>query len=48
MKNASRTGLTVARELIAANGGRLSIESSTPAETTLRFDLPQARAVDWR
>lgn len=36
-------GLTVARELIEANGGRLSIESSTPAGTTLRIELPQAR-----
>ena len=32
-------GLTVARELIEANGGRLTIESSTPAGTTLRIDL---------
>ncbi len=36
-------GLTVARELIEANGGRLSVESSTPAGTILRIDLPQAR-----
>jgi len=41
-------GLTVARELIEANGGRLSIESSTPAGTTLRIDLPQSLAVGRR
>jgi signal transduction histidine kinase len=41
-------GLTVARELIEANGGRLSIESSTPDGTTLRIDLPQTRGAERR
>ena len=41
-------GLTVARELIEANGGRLSIESSTPAGTILRIDLPRTRAAERR
>ncbi len=36
-------GLTVARELIEANGGQLAIESSTPSGTILRIELPQAR-----
>lgn len=35
-------GLTVARELIEANGGRLTIESSAPAGTTLQIELPEA------
>ena len=41
-------GLTVARGLIEANGGRLSVESARPAGTTLRIDLPQARAAERR
>ncbi len=35
-------GLTVARELVEANGGRLTIESSTPGGTTFRIELPRA------
>jgi signal transduction histidine kinase len=38
----SGIGLTVARELIAANGGSVAIESTGPAGTTFRVDLPAA------
>ena len=38
----SGIGLTVARELIAANGGSVEIESTGAAGTTFRVDLPLA------
>ena len=38
----SGIGLTVARELIAANGGSVEVESTGPAGTTFRVDLPVA------
>ena len=38
----SGIGLTVARELIAANGGAVDVESTGPAGTTFRVDLPPA------
>ena len=37
-------GLTVARDLVAANDGRLDIEATSPAGTTLRIELPSAGA----
>ena len=38
----SGIGLTVARELIAANGGSVEVESTGPTGTTFRVDLPLA------
>ena len=38
----SGIGLTVARELIAGNGGSVAIESTGPTGTTFRVDLPVA------
>jgi signal transduction histidine kinase len=38
----SGIGLTVARELIAANGGAVEVESTGPTGTTFRVDLPLA------
>jgi len=38
----SGIGLTVARELIDANGGSVQIESTSPNGTTFRVDLPLA------
>lgn len=38
----SGIGLTVARELIAANGGAVVVESTGPTGTTFRVDLPLA------
>jgi two-component system sensor histidine kinase BaeS len=38
----SGIGLTVARELVAANGGSIEIESSRPGATTFRIALPPA------
>jgi signal transduction histidine kinase len=35
-------GLTVARELAIANGGRLSVETTGPAGTTFALELPRA------
>lgn len=35
-------GLTVARELVAANGGRIEVESTGLAGTTFRIELPGA------
>jgi len=35
-------GLTVARDLVAANGGRLEIEATSPAGTIVRVALPSA------
>jgi signal transduction histidine kinase len=39
----SGVGLTVARELIAANGGRVDIEATGPSGTTFLVALPAAR-----
>jgi len=36
----SGIGLTVARELITANGGRIEVEETGPAGTTFRISLP--------
>jgi signal transduction histidine kinase len=33
-------GLTVSRDLVAANGGRLEIEATSPAGTTVLLALP--------
>ena len=38
----SGIGLTVARELVAANGGSVEVESTGPTGTTFRVDLPLA------
>jgi two-component system sensor histidine kinase BaeS len=38
----SGIGLTVARELIAANGGSVEVESTGPSGTTFRVELPLA------
>ena len=38
----SGIGLTVARELIAANGGSVEVESTGPTGTTFRVELPLA------
>lgn len=36
----SGIGLTVARELVAANGGTIAVEATGPTGTTIRLDLP--------
>jgi signal transduction histidine kinase len=36
----SGIGLTVARELILANGGTIELESSGPSGTVFRIELP--------
>jgi len=36
-------GLTVARDLVEANGGHLVVEASTPTGTTFAIDLPVAQ-----
>jgi signal transduction histidine kinase len=38
----SGIGLTVARELVAANGGTIGVEATGPAGTTIRIELPPA------
>jgi signal transduction histidine kinase len=38
----SGIGLTVARELVAANGGMIEVETTGPAGTTIRIELPSA------
>jgi two-component system, OmpR family, sensor histidine kinase BaeS len=38
----SGIGLTVARELVAANGGTIEVEATGPDGTTFRIDLPRA------
>jgi signal transduction histidine kinase len=38
----SGIGLTIARELLAANGGRIAIEKTGPQGTTLLIGLPAA------
>ena len=39
----SGIGLTVARELVVANGGTLAVESTGPAGTTFAVTLPAHR-----
>jgi signal transduction histidine kinase len=41
----SGIGLTIARELIAANGGRISVERSGPGGTTFLIEIPRAPGV---
>ena len=36
-------GLTIARELLAANGGRISVERTGPDGTTFLLDVPEAQ-----
>ena len=38
-------GLTIARELLTANGGRIAVERTGPGGTTFRIELPGARDV---
>ena len=40
-RTGSGLGLTIARELLAANGGRIEVESTGPTGTTFRIDLPR-------
>jgi signal transduction histidine kinase len=39
-RSGSGIGLTIARELLAANGGRIAIEKTGPEGTTLLIGLP--------
>jgi signal transduction histidine kinase len=41
-------GLTVARDLVEANGGRLDIEATSPSGTTVRLALPSAPSMSSR
>ena len=41
-RSGSGIGLTIARELLAANGGRISVESTGPRGTTFAIALPRA------
>ena len=41
-RSGSGIGLTIARELLAANGGRISVERSGPEGTTFAIALPRA------
>lgn len=41
-------GLTVARELVVANGGRIEVESTGSAGTTFRIELPTAQVTPGR
>jgi signal transduction histidine kinase len=41
-RSGSGIGLTVARELIGANGGSIEIEATSASGTTFRMDLPRA------
>lgn len=43
----SGIGLTVARELIVANGGTIEVESTGPEGTTFRIELPPADPAAW-
>jgi len=36
-------GLTIARELLAANGGRIGVERTGPDGTTFMLEVPAAR-----
>jgi two-component system sensor histidine kinase BaeS len=41
-RSGSGIGLTIARELLAANGGRISVERTDPSGTTFAIMLPRA------
>jgi two-component system sensor histidine kinase BaeS len=41
-RSGSGIGLTIARELLAANGGRINVERSGPDGTTFAIALPRA------
>jgi signal transduction histidine kinase len=41
MPGGSGIGLTVARELVAANGGTIEVEATGPAGTTFRIEMPR-------
>ena len=41
-RHGSGIGLTIARELVAANGGRISVERTGAAGTTFVIELPRA------
>ena len=41
-RSGSGIGLTIARELLAANGGRIGVESTGPGRTTFVISLPRA------
>jgi signal transduction histidine kinase len=43
-RRGSGIGLTIARELLAANGGTISVERSGPGGTTFALELPRAGA----
>jgi two-component system OmpR family sensor kinase len=40
-RRGSGIGLTIARELVAANGGRISVEGTGTAGTTFLVELPR-------
>jgi two-component system sensor histidine kinase BaeS len=42
-RSGSGIGLTIARELLAANGGRIAVERTGPEGTTFAISLPLAR-----
>jgi signal transduction histidine kinase len=42
-RRGSGIGLTIARELFAANGGDISVEHTGPNGTTFLIELPQVR-----
>ena len=42
-RSGSGIGLTIARELLAANGGRIGVEQTGPGGTTFAISLPRAR-----
>ena len=41
-RQGSGIGLTIARELVTANGGRISVERTTAAGTTFLIELPRS------
>jgi len=48
-RSGSGIGLTIARELLAANGGRIGVERTGPDGSTFAISLPRAReAADGR
>ena len=40
-RSGSGIGLTIARELLAANGGRIGVERTGPGGTTFAISLPR-------
>jgi len=42
-RSGSGIGLTIARELLAANGGRIGVEQTGPGGTTFTIGLPRVR-----